>query len=577
MRALTDWCGARLLASNGEFVTNTTTAKPATAHVAGERGARRAAHPALVLLIIAGAQLMVVLDGTIVNIALPHMGEYFHKSQTDMTWALNAYSLAFGGLLLLGGRAGDILGRRRMFVIGLLLFILGSFLGGIAVNFPLLLGGRVVQGIGGAIAAPTALSLITVEFEEGPARTRAMAVYAAVSGAGAALGLLLGGVLTNYFSWRWVLFVNVPIGIALVIGAFLYLHQSERLASGKFDVLGALLSVGWSVSAVYGFIHAANHGWGSSQTVSAFGIGVVLLAAFIYWEARGAAEPMMPMRIFENRNRGGAYLVMLVVGAAMFGMFYFITFFVQLVRDYGPLKTGVSFLPVAFTIGITSQVVAKTLPKVGPKVHALIGTTLLTASLLWLSTVDVNSGYPTKLLPGMLMLAIAMGNLFVPLMLTAVSKIGSTDAGIASALLNVGQQLGGAIGLSVMATVFGTSARNYFNDHGQSVFAKIRTLPTALQQPVQDLLTHAGKNGLQPEQIKSFVAAQSPQNRGAASDFFNGPYKDFSHHLLAHASGQGFLTGALFGVVAIIAAAVLINVKKSDLPAETSPEALVAA
>jgi EmrB/QacA subfamily drug resistance transporter len=544
---------------------------------AGDRGARRAAHPALVLLIIAGAQLMVVLDGTIVNIALPHMGEYFHKSQTDMTWALNAYSLAFGGLLLLGGRAGDILGRRRMFIVGLGLFTVGSFLGGVAINFPLLLAGRVVQGVGGAIAAPTALSLITVEFEEGPARTRAMAVYAAVSGAGAALGLLLGGVLTNYLNWRWVLFVNVPIGIALMIGAFLYLHTSERLASGRFDFLGAALSVGWSVSAVYGFIHAANNGWGNSTTLGVFVVAVVLLASFIVWEARGAPEPMMPMRIFEDRNRAGAYLVMLVVGAAMFGMFYFITFFVQLVRDYGPLKTGVSFLPVALTIGVTSQIVAKTLPRLGPKVHTLIGTSLLTISLFWLSTVNVNSGYLTKLLPGMLILAVAMGNLFVPLMLTAVSKVKDTDAGLASALLNVGQQLGGAIGLSVMATVFGTAARNYFGSHGGSLFAQINQLPPSLQPSVRDALAHAGTNGLQPEQIQTFIAHVPQQDHQAAVQFFSGPYKDFSHHLLAHASGQGFLAGAIFGLVAVVAAAVLINVKKSEVPSDPMEVAVAAA
>ena len=196
-----------------------------TAH----RGARRHAHPALILMVIAGAQMMVVLDGTIVNIALPSMGRYFDKSQTDMTWALNAYALAFGGLLLLGGRMGDILGRRRMFILGLLLFTVGSFLAGVAPSFGLLLAGRAIQGAGGAIASPTALSLITTEFEQGEARTKAIAVYAAVSGAGAALGLLLGGILTNYLSWRWVLFVNVPIGIVLMTGAFFYLHQSERL------------------------------------------------------------------------------------------------------------------------------------------------------------------------------------------------------------------------------------------------------------------------------------------------------------------------------------------------------------
>src|SRR6476646_10867169 len=259
----------------------------------GETAARRHAHPALILLVIAGAQMMVVLDGTIVNIALPSMGRYFDKSQTDMTWALNAYALAFGGLLLLGGRMGDIMGRRRMFIVGLGLFTLGSFLAGVAPSFGLLLAGRAVQGVGGAIASPTALSLITTEFEEGEARTKAIAVYAAVSGAGAALGLLLGGILTNYLSWRWVLFVNVPIGILLMTGAFFYLHQSERL-KGKFDFIGAGLSVAGLVATVYGFIHVAHRGWNNAQTYAVFGAAVILLVGFVYFEARVATAPMMP-------------------------------------------------------------------------------------------------------------------------------------------------------------------------------------------------------------------------------------------------------------------------------------------
>ena len=346
--------------------TDTGTAAPAT-RAAPERGARRHAHPALILLVIAGAQMMVVLDGTIVNIALPSMGRYFDKSQTDMTWALNSYALAFGGLLLLGGRMGDMLGRRRMFIVGLGLFTLGSFLAGIAPSFGLLLAGRAVQGVGGAIASPTALSLITTEFEEGEDRTRAIAVYAAVSGAGAALGLLLGGILTNYLSWRWVLFVNVPIGVVLITGAFLYLHQSERLRGTlRLPRRRCCRSAGL-VATVYGFIHVAHSGWNNAQTYGVFAAAVVLLVAFVLFEARVAAEPMMPMRIFENRNRAGTYLVMLVVGAAMFGMFYFVTFFVQGVREYGPLKTGVAFLPVAFVIGIVSQVIAKLMPQLRPE------------------------------------------------------------------------------------------------------------------------------------------------------------------------------------------------------------------
>jgi EmrB/QacA subfamily drug resistance transporter len=545
------------------MVTRSTTA-PARA---GERGARRAAHPALVLLIIAGAQLMVVLDGTIVNIALPSMGNYFNRNQTDMTWALNAYSLAFGGLLLLGGRAGDILGRRRMFIVGLGLFTLGSFLAGIAGNFGLLLFGRVVQGVGGAIASPTALSLITTEFEEGEARTRAVAVYAAVSGAGAALGLLLGGVLTNYFSWRWVLFVNVPIGIVLMIGAFLYLHQSERL-QGKFDFVGAGMSVAGMVSLVYGFIHVAHTGWGNTETFVVFALAVVLLVGFVLFEAFVAPEPMMPMRIFESRNRSGAYLVMLVVGAAMFGMFYFITFFVQLVREYGPLKTGVAFLPVAFVIGITSQVVAQILAKVGPKVLMILGTSGLTISLLWLSRVSVQSSYLGTLLPGMMMLAVSMGCLFVPLTVVAVSKVANTDAGLASALLNVGQQVGGALGLSVMTTVFGTAARSYADGHQDNLKSALGTLPGPLQQEVGARLAQAGRNGLQKDDIANYLGSLPVSQRGPVAQFFDGPYRDFTRHILAHASGQGFLAGAAFGLVAVIAAVVLVNINKDEVPAD---------
>jgi EmrB/QacA subfamily drug resistance transporter len=555
------------------------TRKPATA---GERGARRAAHPGLILLVIAGAQLMVVLDGTIVNIALPSMGRYFDKSQTDMTWALNAYTLAFGGLLLLGGRMGDILGRRRMFIIGLGLFTTGSFLGGVAPSFPLLLAGRAIQGVGGAIASPTGLSLITTEFEEGPPRTKAIAVYAAVSGAGAALGLLLGGILTNYLSWRWVLFVNVPIGIVLITGAYLYLHQSERLR-GRFDFIGAVLSVGGMVATVYGFIHVAHSGWGNNETYGVFSAAVVLLAAFVIFETRVASDPMMPMRIFENRNRGGAYLVMFVAGAAMFGLFYFITFFVQGVRDFSALRTGFSFLPVAFVIGTVSQVIARLLGKTGPKPLIVLGTIMLTAAMLWFSRVDTGSSYWGTLLPGMVALAIGMGCMFVPLTITAVSKVRNTDAGLASALLNVGQQVGGALGLSVMTTVFGTSARNYVSGHASSIVGAVMNpsnhLSPATQQGLLGSPGHPGflagaQSGLQPEQIQSFVKAH-PDSAGFFAS--GGPYQDFSHHIVAHASGQGFLMGAVFGVVAIIAAVLLINVKKQDVPSEPNAEAMVGA
>ncbi len=547
-------------------MTETKDTKPAAARGRTPDGPRRAAHPGLVLLIIAGAQLMVVLDATIVNIALPTMGDYFHKSQTSMTWALNAYTLAFGGLLLLGGRSGDLLGRRRMFGVGLGLFTLGSFLGGIATNFEMLLVGRIIQGLGGAISSPTALSLITTSFAEGKERTRAFAVYAAVSGAGAALGLLLGGILTEYLSWRWVLFVNVPIGLVLIAGAFAYLHESER-HKGNFDILGGLLSVVGMVGIVYGFIHAASDGWSNATTMTSMVGGIVLLIAFFLWQLK-APDPMMPVRVVLDRNRGGAYLVMLIVGAGMFGMFYFVTFFVQQVMQFSALRAGFSFLPVAFVIGITSQVMTKLMPKFGPKPLIIAGAALLTAAMFWYSTVDADSGYLNLFLPGMIVMAIGMGCIFVPLTTVAVARVHNTDAGIASAMLNVGQQVGGAIGLSVLATVAATAGRNSAASHKVDQAKAFATLPKSLAPQVQQFLGHAGGNGPDSKAISKFVHSLSGGDQSAARAFFKGPYHHVSAEIQAHASGQGFLAAAFFGIAAIIIGLVLINVKKDDVPAE---------
>jgi len=522
--------------------------------VARQNGARRTTHPALILLIIAGAQLMVVLDATIVNIALPSMGAYFHKNQTDMTWAINAYTLAFGGLLLLGGRAGDILGRRRMFIIGLALFSLGSLLGGLANTFPLLLGGRVVQGIGGAIASPTALSLITVAFPEGKERNRAFAVYAAVSGAGAALGLLLGGVLTEYLTWRWVLYVNVPIGALLMLGSFLYLHESERL-KGRFDFVGALVSVAGMVTLVYAFIHAARDGWNNGQTYLLFPLAGVLLIAFVLIEALVVEQPMMPMRLFENRSRSGAYLVMLVAGAGLFGMFYFLTFFVQQVMGYSALKAGVAFLVVPFVIAIGSGIAAQLLPRVGPKILISLGSVVLTLALLWFARVDPDSGYASDLLPGMIVLGIGMSMLFVPLTTVAVSKVADTDAGIASALLNVGQQVGGSIGLSVLATVAATSGRNAGNTQAHELAGQ----PQVLQH-------------LQQLNVERSGGAKAP-----AAAWHDSTAVQALHAIQAHSSGMGFLAAAIFGVVAVLASVLLINVRKADLPTTSPTDALAEA
>src|SRR3954468_940506 len=447
-----------------------------------DKTARRSAHKTLLLFLIAGAQLMVVLDSTIVNIALPSMGRYFGKSQTDMTWAINAYTLAFGGLLLLGGRAADILGRRQMFILGLGLFSLGSLFGGLANSFEVLLAGRVVQGIGGAIAAPTALSLITTLFAEGRERNRAFAVYAGVSGGGAAIGLLLGGVLTEYFDWRWVLFVNVPIGLALMAGGYLYIHTSERL-SGKFDIVGSLLSVAGMVAVVYGFINAANHSWSAGTTVASLGGGVVMLVAFVLYESRSPIA-ILPMRIFANRSRAGSYVVMLIIGAALFGMFYYLTFFIQGVMGFSSLKSGVAYLPFSLIIIIGSGIVSQVLPKLGPKVLITLGAAFMTAGMFWYAQVDADTKYWSGIFPAMIVTATGLAMVFVTLTVVAVTKVTDTDTGLASALLNVGQQIGGSIGLAVLATAVSGATKS----EGSSQLA---TLTGASQQHLVELLASA--------------------------------------------------------------------------------------
>jgi EmrB/QacA subfamily drug resistance transporter len=512
--------------------------------------ARRAAHPGLVLLIIAGTQLMIVLDGTIVNIALPNMGEYFGKNQTDMTWAINAYTLAFGGLLLLGGKAGDILGRRRMFMVGLALFTLGSFLGGLAHSFEFLIMGRIIQGVGGAISSPTALSLITTEFEEGPARTRAFAVFAAVAGAGAALGLLLGGVLTEYLTWRWVLFVNVPIGVLLITGAYFYLHESDRL-SGRFDWWGALLSVVWTTALVYGFIHAASHGWSNGVTLSAFGISALGLILFVTLQAK-LSYAMMPLRIFRDRSRSGAYVVMLIIGASMFGMFFFVTYFVQLVLGYSALKTGLAFLPVAFMIGIAAQISAALLPRLGPRTLIGFGSVVMTGGMFWLSTISADSGYFSHLLPSLLVLAFGIGNIFVPLTTVAVSRVDSNEAGLASALLNVGQQVGGSIGLSVLTTVFATASRSEAKHQGSILGGLVQAgkAPKAVLQHFGELSSQASGS--------TRVSAAAQSDNIATRAF---------HEVLAHGSSRGFFTAAIFALIAVLVTLGMITTGKDEVPA----------
>ncbi len=490
--------------------------KTATPHVQTGRNGRTV-HPGVALGVIAGAQLMVVLDATIVNIALPHIQTALHFSRTSLAWVLNAYTLTFGGLLLLGGRAGDILGRRRMFVVGIVIFSVASLAGGFATSAAWLLAARVLQGVGGAIASPTALSLVTTTFAQGPERNRAFGVYAAVSGAGAAIGLIMGGVLTSSLSWRWVLFVNVPIGALLAFAAPYSLPESER-KTGRFDLPGALISTAGVASLVYGFIHAAQSGWSDSVTIGSFVAAVVLLSLFALVESR-SSEPLMPLRLFLDRNRTGSYVVMMMTAAALFSMFFFLTQYVQEVLNYSPLKAGFAFLPVSAVIIVIAQVTSRLLSKVGPRWLIAAGGGIVAIALLWLSRISVHSTYLGTLLPAMIVIAVGLGLVFVPITLTAVAGVERTDAGIASAMLNVTQQIGGTLGLSSLVTVF------------SSAFAS-------------DLAAQTAKLSAPPS--------------GAVR-------LQIANHALAHGWGIGFEVGALFAVVALVVGLLTIRVEPMDI------------
>ncbi|MFI5619375.1 MFS transporter [Streptomyces sp. NPDC051567] len=421
------------------------------------KGSTKGERPGLALLVIACCQLMVVLDITIVNIALPHIQSALGFSTESLSWVVSAYTLTFGGLLLLGGRTGDILGRRRVFVFGVLLFGLASLLGGLAQNEGQLLAARALQGVGGAIASPTALALITTTFREGPARNRAFGVYAAVSAGGGAIGLLAGGVLVEWLDWRWVFFVNVPIALLIALAAPRVIRESPR-HPGHFDSVGALLSTLGMVSLVYGFIRASQEGWGDGLTLGSFAAAVVLLALFVLNE-RHSPQPITPLHMLSDRNRAGSYGIMLLLACALFGMFFFLTLFVQDVLGFSPLRAGLSFLPVSVVIALTAGVTSRLLPKFGPKPFMVCGALCATGGLAWLTRIDTHSTYLGSVLGPMLLFSLGQGMQYISLTLTALSDVPERESGAASGLLNSMQQVGGSLGLSILVTVFGTASR----------------------------------------------------------------------------------------------------------------------
>ncbi|TCJ00687.1 MFS transporter [Aeromicrobium sp. IC_218] len=437
----------------------------------------RELHLGWALLLISVAQLMVVLDASIANIALPFIGADLGIDDANLTWIVTGYALAFGGLLLLGGRLGDLYGRRRVFMIGLAVFAIASLLGGFAANEGLLLAARGLQGLGAALASPAALALITTTFPAGPARNRAFAVYAAMSGAGAAVGLILGGWLTGLDpllgleGWRWTFLINVPIGLLAAFAAPRFLPESES-HPGELDVPGAITGTLGLLGLVYGFSRAGEeaHGWGDPWTIASLAAGVVLLAVFAVIESR-VAHPLLPVRVFANRTRATSFLVMMIVPAAMFAMFYFLSLFIQLVVGYSPLHTGFAFLPFSVGIVIGAGVSSNLVNRIDPRFIAGVGTLMASAALFGFSRLDVPHGasdlaalangghlgadvnYWASIFPFIVLMSVGMGAVFVPLTLTAVHHLRPEDSGVGSGVLNTMQQVGGALGLAILSTV----------------------------------------------------------------------------------------------------------------------------
>jgi EmrB/QacA subfamily drug resistance transporter len=405
------------------------------------------------------AQLMVVLDMTVVNISLPHIQSGLHFSATSLSWVMNGYTLTFGGLLLLGGRMGDILGRRRTFMAGIALFTLASLAGGLANSGGLLLAARAAQGVGGALASPAVLALIVGAFPEGKERTKALAIFSAVISGGASLGLVLGGIITQWLSWRWVLFINLPIGIAVLAITPLFVAETPRLP-GRFDLSGAVTSTAGMALLVYGFIRAASDGWGNRTALVSFAAAVVLLMAFFTIETR-AKQPITPLRLFADINRSGSFVARLFLVAGMFGMFFFLTQFIQDILGMTPLRAGLAFLPMTVGLFAISQLLTpRLMPRFGAKRLMIAGLLPVIGAMAWLSQVSTTTGYWSGVFGPMLLFGVGMGIVFVPLTTTSLAGVRPEDSGAASSMVNVLQQLGGSLGLAILVAVFGTSVRN---------------------------------------------------------------------------------------------------------------------
>lgn len=469
------------------------------------------------LMVIAIAQLMVVLDASIVNIALPSMQEDLGISDANRQWVITAYTLTFGGFLLLGGRIADFQGRKRIFIVGLIGFAAASFLGGIAMTAELLFAARALQGVFGALLAPAALALITVTFTESHERAKAFGVFGAISGGGAAIGLVAGGILTEFLSWHWTLLVNVPIAIIAVLLAIPFIKESRATGDTKYDVPGAIFATAGLVSLVYGITQAQSVGWNGTSTLSFMGLGILLLAIFVVIETK-TTHPLLPLRILENRNRGGAYLASFFVGVGLFAMFLFLTFFFQGVLGYTPLQSGLLFLPFSAGVILSAGLASQLLPRFGPRWVTAGGFGLAIIGMVLLTRMTPTTEYLGGILPSLVIISLGMGLIFVPLSAVSLFAIGNHDAGVASAVLNTSQQIGGSIGVAFLNTIATSATAAYLVSNN-------------LREPTADAL------------VAGFTS--------------------------------GFAWGAAILAVAGIIWVVLVNMSKSDMAANDSPTAHV--
>jgi EmrB/QacA subfamily drug resistance transporter len=424
-----------------------------------------APHRWLALAVIGVAQLMIILDASIVNIALPQAQRALHISDANRQWALTAYTLAFGGLLLLGGRVTDYFGRKRTFLTGLLGFAAASALGGAAQSAGWLFGARAIQGAFAALLAPAVLSLITTTFTEAHERAKAFAVYGAISGTGAAVGLIAGGALTEYMSWRWTLLINTPIAIAVAIASLPLIRDSKVDGPRHYDIAGAILASGGLASLVWGFTEASTHSWTATRTLLLIAVGVVLLVGFVVREIY-AESPLLPLRIVLDRNRGGSYLSFLLATMVMFSVFLFLTYYFQNVLGYSALKAGVAFLPFPVGVIVSSTIASRTMPIFGPRALATAGFISGTLGVLWLTQLSASASYVTHIVPSELLISLGMGHVFVSLSSTALLGVPNRDAGVASALVNTMQQVGGSLGIAFLNTIATTATLHYATSHG---------------------------------------------------------------------------------------------------------------